>query len=655
LPENNLMAEHPRRALFNAAACLLLLLMAVLAGGAAFRESVTLDEIAHIGAGVSYVQKFDLRLNEEHPPLPKVLAALPLVARGTHADYSYRPWVLSESFAPAYLGQWIFGEKIVNEWNDQASTLACARAPMLLLTLLLGWAIYCCACRLGGEWAGLLCLTLYVSMPLFLAFGPLVHTDIAVTLFSLLTLWKFADLWQEPNRKNTALLALAFGAALLSKFTAGILLFAFVAFALSTRWRAVPSQPSSKAEARSWRRTRRRATWQAIAGAAVVVYVFYLAFSWNEPLSALDRLGHSAAMAPLQRLLMPSWLYVRGVLFMLATASRPTFLLGHAYPHGVWFYFPIVFVLKTPIGFLGLLLLALALTRLPKKMVKDPARRTETHAATSCTLPFEYRIHWRVLWTALVVFVAFCLLSRLDISIRHFSIPVVLLVLLLAPLPELIRQRASGPATSMGFAPLVALLAGSCVFAAIQQYPFYFPDMNSLNFGHPVYELVNDSNVDWDQSLPEVQRFVEQHNLQQLPLDDYSLGGSSAAVPKSRLWNCQTATNAEAGAWVVISANMILDAHNCVWLMQYPHETLAGGSMYAIHLPNPLPAAGASAGPPLPADYHQFIGQTADMRAIFADLASHPEKFPATLDEMQALMTNPSSPQSGTTTAPAAH
>jgi hypothetical protein len=32
---------------------LLLALMAVLAGGAGLRESVTIDEVAHIGAGVS--------------------------------------------------------------------------------------------------------------------------------------------------------------------------------------------------------------------------------------------------------------------------------------------------------------------------------------------------------------------------------------------------------------------------------------------------------------------------------------------------------------------------------------------------------------------------------------------------------------------------
>jgi len=64
----------------------LLVLMAVLAGGAALRESVTIDEVAHIGAGVSYLQKLELRMNPEHPPLPKMLAAVPLVLRGVQAD-----------------------------------------------------------------------------------------------------------------------------------------------------------------------------------------------------------------------------------------------------------------------------------------------------------------------------------------------------------------------------------------------------------------------------------------------------------------------------------------------------------------------------------------------------------------------------------------
>jgi predicted membrane-bound dolichyl-phosphate-mannose-protein mannosyltransferase len=97
--------ENTRGTLYSVVTGLLMLLfMAVLSGGAALRESVTIDEVSHIASGVSYLQKLDLRLNEEHPPLPKVLAAIPLLLRGLHADYSHISWRISEDFSPAYMG-----------------------------------------------------------------------------------------------------------------------------------------------------------------------------------------------------------------------------------------------------------------------------------------------------------------------------------------------------------------------------------------------------------------------------------------------------------------------------------------------------------------------------------------------------------------------
>ena len=45
----------------RAAAAGLLAIMFFLAGGAALHESATVDEIAHVGAGLSYLQRLDLR------------------------------------------------------------------------------------------------------------------------------------------------------------------------------------------------------------------------------------------------------------------------------------------------------------------------------------------------------------------------------------------------------------------------------------------------------------------------------------------------------------------------------------------------------------------------------------------------------------------
>src|SRR4029077_15495451 len=211
----------------------------------------------------------------------------------------------------------VFGEWVLTKWNEPVATLAWARAPMLVVALILGWVLFVYARKLGGDWAGLLCLSVYVSTPAFIAFAPLVHTDLAVTLFSLVTLWRFAEIWQIPTRKNAVLFSLCLAAALLSKFTASILFFAFVAFALSTRWRAVPGRPTSKDELRPWRRLRWRVTLQGILWAALMVYLFYLIFSIHQPTSALDRLGPGAATDPLRRILIPRWLYLRGVLMVL--------------------------------------------------------------------------------------------------------------------------------------------------------------------------------------------------------------------------------------------------------------------------------------------------------------------------------------------------
>src|SRR6202035_1438014 len=170
--------------------------------------------------------------------------------------------------------------------------------------------------------------------------------------------------------------------------------------------------------------------------------------SLHESTDVLNRVGHGNGLAIviLRRLLMPPWLYLRGVLLVLVTGSRPTFILGHGYPQGVWFYCPVLLLFRSALGFLGLLALALSFGLTQKR-----GDETNTRA-----IPDEFAIHWRVLWVALIVFTGFCLLSRLDISIRHFSIPLVLLILLLAPLPRMIEQlRHSAP----NAARLVAALA----------------------------------------------------------------------------------------------------------------------------------------------------------------------------------------------------
>jgi hypothetical protein len=605
------------------AAAVLLLMMFVLAGGAALRESVTIDEVAHIGAGLSYVQKLDLRLNDEHPPLAKVLAGLALAIRGTHADYSSVQWNIGKEFFPAYMGEWVFGDWVLGRWNDAQSTLMWARLPMLLLTVLLGWVLFVLGRRLGGDWGGLLCLAAYTSMPAFLAFGPLVLTDVAIALFTVLTLATLGELWRNPDRRNTRWFALALAGALLSKFSSGILFPAVLAFVLSTRWWALADQPAEKDPARVWRKLRWRALRKATMLAGVVVYVVYFVFSWNQPLAVPGFAGHGPLVALAGRLLMPPWLFLRGLGWVLLTAVRPSFLFGHPYPHGVWFFYPVLLVLKSLPGFLGLLVLTLALSLWHRWKHRDAA-----------VLPAELATHWRAIWVSLLVFVGICLIGPMDISIRHFSIPLALLTLLMAPLPRLIERFARRLAWTA--AVVAAVLVASCLITAVRLYPYYFPYVSPFGMGQPAWWLMSDSNVDWNQALPDVERFARQRGLADVPLDIYGFSDSRAFVPQARLWDCQAPADSDAGRWAFVSANMILDSHNCAWIMQYPHQPLAGGSMYAIRLPSPIPPAGTPGGPPPPGARRMFLNAPFDMRAMFLELSEHPEGMQKAMDDMMA-------------------
>jgi hypothetical protein len=167
-----------------------------------------------------------------------------------------------------------------------------------------------------------------------------------------------------------------------------------------------------------------------------------------------------------------------------------------------------------------------------------------------------------------------------------------------------------------------------------------------LSFGRPGYALVNDSNLDWNQSLPDVKAFADHHGLQTINLDDYGFTDTSVDVPQAQIWDCQTPAAADGGQWVAVSANMIMDGHNCIWLTEYEHQSLAGGSMYAVHLPGHIPEAGSPGGPPLASDRREFAGAPFDIRSFFLNVIRHPDKLPQAMEEIMARFKTMNKPQS---------
>ena len=58
---------------------LIILTSFLLTFNTSLQESAIFDEVAHIPAGYANVRYLDYRLNPEHPPLVKALAAFPLI------------------------------------------------------------------------------------------------------------------------------------------------------------------------------------------------------------------------------------------------------------------------------------------------------------------------------------------------------------------------------------------------------------------------------------------------------------------------------------------------------------------------------------------------------------------------------------------------
>src|SRR3989344_4665987 len=93
-----------------------------------WNDSVIVDEVPHIGAGYSYLTKQDMRLNPEHPPLAKDIAALPLLFLGLkQSAFQTRSWTTDIN------GQWEFGRNLIFNSNNNAEYITHAvKLPMLL-------------------------------------------------------------------------------------------------------------------------------------------------------------------------------------------------------------------------------------------------------------------------------------------------------------------------------------------------------------------------------------------------------------------------------------------------------------------------------------------------------------------------------------------
>ncbi len=551
------------------------------------QESITIDESLHIPAGISYWQAQDLRLNLEHPPLLKMWATLPLMFRHVAADYHGPAWVggVQDDFARGVFQQWS---------SDIEPLIFWARIPMVIVTLALGLTIFYMARVLAGPVGGLVSLGFFVMAPFFLAYGPLVLTDAGLALFTCWTLWTFGSLWRDPNTRTACWFALAFAGALLSKFSA-ILLFpalvlAVIVFAADQAWRS--DRKLTLGSLLAPLRGRFTPLLSGTFGALAIVYLFYAVAGYRGPASVVfaskiasspTRLGFLTKLEGflrahpiVDRLASPVLLYVSGMGRVLVGVSRRTFILGHWYPHGRWFYFPALFLFKMTPGFLGATVLLGILAGV--HFLREP-RRPRIVAP-------EFRWNVRSLLIGFGVFTGAAVFSSLNIGIRHLCVPVALLTILLAltiPLASTTVPETNRRALVF----LVCLLLASAAYSTLRAFPSFIPYFNVLIGPHPKYYVSVDSNLDWGQALPAAREFSRTHPGAMV-IDYFGGIDPRLYLPNVMPWDCNDSLPAGTG-WAVVTATSLVERGHCDYLLAYPHRALDGGSALVFRtLPIPL-------------------------------------------------------------------
>lgn len=446
----------------------LLLIMAINLLSVVARKSITIDETLIIPAGYYHLTAAAFHIAHDHPPLPKMLAALPLLFLSVQA-----PPLDDLSNEPSSQQTLTAGGRFWTANRDHFRAIFFwSRVPMIVLTLLLGVLVFTFTRRLFNARAAVLAVTLFSLEPTILAHGRVVK-DIHVAFGYLLFFFALYVYGSAPTLRRAILLGLACGLALSVKYSM-IILFPILLVAGC----GLILRPPAGAR-------RRRIIIQVMTAAFAALLVLNAAYFFShQPVSVpdLESLAHNApaysgtllSLLKLSSVFAPPY-YVLGAYatFMHNDLGHPAFLLGEYSDYGWWYYFPVAFALKTTIPFLLLTIVSLAWA------VRRAIRRD---------------VKFLLLLAPVVIYAVPAMVAGINIGIRHF-LPVFSFFFILggALLDRLLDTRRA-----RGFAlALVALIMTVCTVEAVRAYPNYISYMNQLASGRPAWTYLSDSNIEW--------------------------------------------------------------------------------------------------------------------------------------------------------------
>ena len=442
-------------------------------------ESQTWDEAMHLAAGYSYWKTGDYRLNPEHPPLGKLLNAIPLLFLDVPLPVQHPAWIDNDEFR--------FGQQFLYKSTYSAGDLLFrARMVTVAITLLFGLCLALWTRSKFSSEIAIAALGFYCFDPTVIAHGRYITSDLLIAFTSFLA--AIAWLWwtERPGTHRLMIAGIALGLAMASKYSWPFLLPVFVCVGL---WRKVPVK-----------RLVLSMVVQLLVGAMVVALVYAPQAAKLIPATQGYRKAHPdtvllskalegtyesktmlgrAATAVSGRLGIQAHPYLLGIVKHAGHAQlgHSAYLLGKVSDFGWWYYFPVAFVVKEPVGLL--LAVAFCVAALFGDRVKfEPALQLAAVVMV---------IYWGLAMTA-----------NINIGYRH----------LLPVLPFLYVAVATllhGRWPSILVACLL-LQAGETVW----RHPYHLAFFNVL-VGGPEKggNYLADSNIDWGQDLKRLRVWKE--------------------------------------------------------------------------------------------------------------------------------------------------
>ena len=296
------------------------------------QKGLFIDDSMHMPAGYSYLLTRDYRLNQEHPPLIKLISGLGLWRLHPRFPFESPGWQEAATPGDPEDGMVKIEEAFFETNASQFDQIAFyGRLPVLFVALLLLVAVWWLTRVLFGPLAALIAVFLLATEPNIIGDAIVVQNDVASALMVVVFVIALRRFLINGRAKDALALGGALGVALVTKYS--MLVLAPVSVLALLAWSI-------------WQIIRRRSSLSSVVLCASVVFIsaYFILIAFYG--FHVDRIG---ALPPL----LPRY-FVSGVKMVLEDSrdGRPAFLLGQVSDTGWWYYFPVAFVLKTTIPFL---------------------------------------------------------------------------------------------------------------------------------------------------------------------------------------------------------------------------------------------------------------------------------------------------------------